>query len=98
MPGPRESLGAIPCYCCRREIPVKKSTGGSLSVSCPWCDFSAYAKEGTEAYRDIVSKLPKPATNEPEPNTPPAKQHARPEPGLSPVPAAVKPAKKFAFL
>jgi len=57
---PRESLGAIPCLCCSQQVPVKKSTGGALSVSCPWCDLSAYAKDGTMAFRKIMAKLPQP--------------------------------------
>lgn len=61
MANVRESLGAIPCLCCGQSVPVKKSPGGSLSVSCPWCDLSAYAKEGTEAHRRIMANLPPPA-------------------------------------
>lgn len=63
----RESLGAIPCLCCGQSVPVKKSAGGSLSVSCPWCDLSAYAKEGTQAHRRIVAALPKAPAADPAP-------------------------------
>lgn len=58
MANPRESLGAVPCLCCAQSVPVKRSTGGAVSVSCPWCDLSAYAKAGTEAFRRIMAKLP----------------------------------------
>jgi len=55
----RESVGAIPCLCCGQSVPVKKSAGGAVSVSCPWCDLSAYAKEGTQAHRRIMAVMPK---------------------------------------
>lgn len=53
----KEQLGTLACLCCSREIPVKKSTGGALSACCPWCDLSAYAKEGTEAHRLISARM-----------------------------------------
>lgn len=80
MAAPRESLGAIPCMCCSHDIPVKKSAGGAISVSCPWCDLSAYAKEGTEAHRRITAKLPKP-----EPVAAPAAKPAAPPPAAKPA-------------
>jgi len=78
---PRESLGAVPCLCCGREVPVKKSTGGSVSVSCPWCDLSAYAKAGTEAFKKIMAKLP------PDEPIPVVKKTAAPVPENIPLPA-----------
>lgn len=59
----RESIGSIPCLCCGQLVPAKKSSGGSVSVSCPWCDLSAYAKEGTQAHRRIMAALPKPVAD-----------------------------------
>lgn len=48
-------------------MPVKTTTGGGISVCCQWCDLSAYAKNGTEAKRRIMAKLP---AKEPEPPKP----------------------------
>lgn len=80
MPAPRESLGAVPCLCCGESVPVKRSGTGAISVSCPWCDLSAYAKDGTQAYKKIMAKLPKPAAPiEPKP--------AAPAPAAPPAPA-----------
>lgn len=76
----RESLGAIPCLCCGQSVPVKKSPGGSVSVSCPWCDLSAYAKEGTQAHRRIMAAFPQPA-----PEAAPVKPAAAKGPGFVPV-------------
>lgn len=80
----RESLGAIPCLCCGQSVPVKASASESLSVSCPWCDLSAYAKKGTQAHRRIMAALPKP-TAEPAPAAD------------APPPPAAKPAFRPAF-
>lgn len=65
----KEQLGTLACLCCSREIPVKKSTGGALSACCPWCDLSAYAKEGTEAHRLIAGRMRR---SEPPPGAEPA--------------------------
>lgn len=65
----KEQLGTLACVCCSREIPVKKSTGGALSACCPWCDLSAYAKEGTEAHRLLAGRMRR---IEPPPGNPPA--------------------------
>lgn len=65
----KEQLGTLACLCCSREIPVKKSTGGALSACCPWCDLSAYAKEGTEAHRLLAGRMRR---NEPPPGEEPA--------------------------
>ena len=85
-PVTRESLGAVPCLCCGQAVPVKKSAGGSISVSCPWCDLSAYAKDGTQAHRKIVARLPKIEELAPAP-TP----KAAPMPPPVPKPAARNP-------
>lgn len=57
----KENMGQVGCLCCGESIPAKQGAGGALSVSCPWCDFSAYAKAGTQAYRIISGKLKKAA-------------------------------------
>lgn len=68
----KEQLGTLACLCCSREIPVKKSTGGALSACCPWCDLSAYAKDGTEAHRIIAGRM----------------RRSEPPPGAEPTAAA----------
>jgi len=81
LANPRQSIGAVPCLCCSQSVPVQRSTGGAVSVSCPWCDLSAYAKEGTEAFRRIMAKLPKPAAPEtPNEPTAPTAPVAKPKP------------------
>lgn len=76
MAQPRASLGVLPCLSCSRDIPVKQSTGGGISVCCPWCDLSAYAKQGTEAHRRITARLPTQETAEQAPPT----QTPKPQP------------------
>lgn len=86
MAAPRESLGAIPCLCCGQAIPVKRSTGGAISVCCSWCDLTAYAKEGSEAYRRIMRHFPKP---DPAPAAPPAAAPTPPPPAAKPAPRKI---------
>jgi len=45
------------CMCCGHEIPVKQAENGTINAACQWCDFPAYAKQGTEAHRIITGKL-----------------------------------------
>lgn len=55
----RQLLGTVACLNpnCGVVIPVKQGDGGSVSVSCPYCDLSAYGKEGTKAKRDILALM-----------------------------------------
>lgn len=82
---PKSQVGTMACVCCGHEIPVKQAEGGTLHAPCPWCDFPAYAKAGTEAHRIFTGKLKGKA--EPAPV-----QAARPEPiktrAAAPTPAA----------
>lgn len=75
-------VGTVLCLSCGEQIPVKGTAGGGLSVCCPWCELSAYAKSGTDAERRIRARMKTDAAPEPEPAKPSA-----------PV-AAVKPAAK----
>lgn len=61
----RTVSGSMQCICCKQDMPVKESESGTLSISCPWCDLSAYAKPGTEAHRVISAHLKKGASPEP---------------------------------
>ncbi len=61
------TIGTAGCRCCAREIPVKENANGTLNFNCPWCDFSAYAKKGTEAHRKLGATVKRT-----EPEAPPA--------------------------
>lgn len=76
--------GTMPCMCCDHEIPAKQTEAGGYSVSCPWCDFTAWSKPGTEATR-IIAKRVKAAPAEPAP----------PAPGQVPAPEPKPKAKPF---
>ena len=54
---PKNQVGTMECRCCHRHIPVREADTGTLNVSCQWCDFSAYAKHGTEAARIIRAQM-----------------------------------------
>lgn len=101
---PKTQLGVIACRCCQRDIPVRAAENGTLNVSCGWCDFSAYAKAGTEANRlirgqmapaadplPLVLREPEPKAAAPAPAAPPATpKPAAPAPTPKPAPAPVK--------
>lgn len=44
-----KQVGTLGCYSCGEKVPVKENENGGLSFPCPWCDFPAYAKAGTQA-------------------------------------------------
>ena len=56
----RTLIGQTSCLCCKRDIPVRAADNGTLNLSCTWCDFSAYAKAGTEAHKLLSKLLPAP--------------------------------------
>lgn len=77
---PKNQVGTIPCLCCGQVVPVKETESGTLNFACPWCDFPAYAKAGTEANRRVrkamrplaapVDSPPPPADTKPVPANP----------------------------
>lgn len=84
-----KAIGKMPCLCCGEAITVKQADTGTLSVSCPDCDFSGYAKTGTEAHRLTMKRI----TLKPGQPTPPAPPTAAPAPApkskpLPPPPGA----------
>lgn len=91
---PRTQVGVIDCHCCKRQIPVREAETGTLNVSCGWCDFSAYAKAGTEANRIVRAQMkareggdPLPlVTREPAPAAPPQPTPKPAAPVAAPVP------------
>lgn len=53
------AIGSIKCrgLDCSREVPVTQTAGGSLSMRCGFCGFSAYAQPGTRAARAIQAGM-----------------------------------------
>lgn len=52
-----KAIGKMPCLCCGEVITVKQADTGTVSVSCPDCDFSGYGKIGTQAHGLIMAKV-----------------------------------------
>jgi hypothetical protein len=71
--------GDLKCLCCAQGIVVKENERGTLNVNCPWCDFSGYAKKGTQAARKIEAAVAwraddtAPADDKPADKAPPKK-------------------------
>lgn len=101
---PRNQVGMIECRCCKRHIPVREAETGTLNVSCQWCDFSAYAKSGTEAARIIRAQmtaregdaLPL-VTQEPAAPPTPAPKPAAPATNPAPTPKPAPPPRRILF-
>ena len=74
MAAPRELLGTVACLNpnCGVIVPVKKSAGGAVAASCPYCDLQAYGKEGTQAKADILAMMTPAAKPAATPAAPPA--------------------------
>lgn len=85
---PKTQIGTMACLCCGHEIPVKQAEGGTLHAACPWCDFPAYAKPGTQAHTIISGKVKGKAAPEPAPA-------AVAKPAPEPAPAPRKPRSVF---
>lgn len=80
-----EKIGVMACVVCAREIPVKKTLSGKLSIACTWCDLPLYVNPHSEAFALVMKrvKLDTPAANDPPP----------PSPAPAPQPEA-KPARR----
>lgn len=83
---PKRQIGTMACLCCGHKIPVKAAENGTLNAACPWCDFPAYAKAGTEAHRIITGKL-EGQQQQAKPAAPAAKQAPAPAQAHEPPPA-----------
>lgn len=86
-----KAIGKMQCLCCGETITVKQADTGTLSVSCPDCDFSGYGKTGTDSHRLIMRRVVRKAVqDEPEP-TPVARAPAsKPAPAPAAKPAPVR--------
>lgn len=80
-----ELAGVGPCLACGESIPYKVTDGGALSVGCPWCDFSGYAKRGTQAQAALRKRMKAAPAEEPAPA---AAAPAAPKKPAAPSPAA----------
>lgn len=60
------AIGEMQCLACSRTIIVKPTGAAGLNVSCPHCDFSGYAKSGTEAVKKLEPKVKRYATEKPD--------------------------------
>lgn len=88
---PKRQIGTMACMCCGHEIPVKAGESGTINAACPWCDFPAYAKAGTEAHRIITARL----KNKPQPKPEPKPEPKAPEPAAPPPTPARRPARSI---
>lgn len=90
----KRQIGTGPCLACGETIPYKEADSGALSVCCPWCDFSGYGRQGTQA-RSIIAAKMKPNTSSPQQcdpapaAVPPAGAAAKPVPAAKPKPATI---------
>lgn len=91
---PKTQIGTMACLCCGHEIPVKEAQGGTLHAACPWCDFPAYAKPGTQAHTIIHGKVKGKAAPEPAQAPKPAPTAAA-KPPAAPAPEPRKPRSVF---
>ncbi|MFZ3219672.1 MAG: hypothetical protein WA174_06535, partial [Rhodoferax sp.] len=57
-----KAIGKMPCLCCGDVLTVKQAETGTVSVSCPDCDFSGYGRAGTTAHRLIMERVTLKAT------------------------------------
>lgn len=78
------TIGVMACYCCGKEIPVKENATGTLGLTCPWCDLSAYAKKGTEALRLTTPRVKRSAPAPEEKQVTPAPPEKKPAPAAKP--------------
>lgn len=87
-----KAIGKMPCLCCGETITVKQADTGTVSVSCPDCDFSGYGKVGTDAHRHIMGRVTLKAAPaieaKPEPAPAPAARKTAPAPAPAPAQAA----------
>lgn len=80
------AIGSLKCRGveCSRDVPVTETAGGSLSMRCGFCGFSAYAQPGTKAARNIRAAMTPDAEPAPAKPAAPATDDTRP-PGAPPV-------------
>ncbi len=87
-----ERIGVMACLVCAREIPVKKTATGKLSIACTWCDVPLYINPHSEGFALVMKrvKLDAPAAND-RSDPPPA---PAPAPAAEPEPKKPDPARR----
>lgn len=50
-------LGKLPCPECGEIVPLRQNETGTLSIACHECDFSGFAKNGSECHKRWLGKL-----------------------------------------
>lgn len=63
-----KQIGTMSCYSCGEKVPVKENENSGLSFPCPWCDFPAYAKAGTQAANIARGRMTALPTEQPKQN------------------------------
>lgn len=78
------AIGKMKCFCCGELFTIRQSEAGTLNLTCPDCDLSAYAKPGTAAHghamKRITLKAPDVASNPVATSAPAPTQKAPPTP------------------
>lgn len=54
---PKKCIGTVACLVCGSEIPARENENGTIDMGCGFCDFTAYAKRGTEAHQVISASI-----------------------------------------
>lgn len=52
-----KKIGVASCLCCGEKIAIRSNGRGTVNASCNHCDFSAWAKQGTEAAEIILGSI-----------------------------------------
>lgn len=71
----RKRLGKVPCPDCGTESWVKESESGSLSFTCPDCDYGVLLRKGTPAADKMRKRF---AAGDPPPELPANPQNPTP--------------------
>jgi hypothetical protein len=92
-----ELIGTADCLVCAEEIPAKLTSGGKLSLCCPWCDAPIYLNKGTKAFDLALAKVkraaPAPAASDPAIAPAPVKA-PEPQIGRTPEPERKEPPRR----
>ena len=57
----KTKLGKRPCPVCGESVHVRANAAGTISITCSECDFSGFAKKGTDAARRLTPASSAPA-------------------------------------
>ena len=91
---PKTKIGHMACQSCGERIPVKQAANGTLNLSCPECDFTGYAKTGTDAHRKAMARITMIAAPAAPATQPAPKPAAKAAPAPAPTVAAAPVSKR----